>query len=65
MMMDPFGEIPSQKPAKTDRFDKIESILNDHLSVLADAAKKECSGEDLKAITEAMKITIDTLVPYL
>lgn len=41
--------------------EKYKEILEEHLTILQDAAKKECSGEDLKAITEAMIITIDLL----
>ena len=37
----------------------IEVVLENHLKVLENAAKQQCSGEDLKAITEAMKITIE------
>ena len=41
--------------------EKLQVILEEHLRLLQDAAKKQCSGEELKAITEAMAITIDLL----
>jgi len=40
---------------------EITEIFENHLMVLARAAKNQCSGEDLKAITEAMIITEKTI----
>lgn len=39
----------------------IKNILEEHFKTLADAAKQHCSGEELKAITEAMKITAELI----
>lgn len=39
----------------------IITVFENHLKVLEDAAKQQCSGEELKAITEAMKITANTI----
>lgn len=36
---------------------EITEIFENHLKVLAKAAKNQCSGEDLKAITKAMIMT--------
>lgn len=39
-----------------------KELLNNHLNILADAAKDSSrSGEELKAITEAVKLTIELL----
>ena len=39
----------------------IKTVFENHLKVLEDAAKQQCSGVELKAITEAMSITADTI----
>lgn len=39
---------------------EIKEILKEHLTVLQNAAKKQCSGTELKAITEAM-VSVVTL----
>lgn len=39
----------------------IKSAFENHLRVLENAAASYCSGEDLKAITEAMRITADSI----
>lgn len=36
---------------------EIKEIFESHLRTLARAAKKDCSGEELKALTEAMIMT--------
>lgn len=36
---------------------EITEIFENHLKVLAKAAKNQCSGEELKAITKAMIMT--------
>ena len=36
----------------------IKAVFENHLKVLEDAAKQQCSGVELKAITEAMQITL-------
>lgn len=36
----------------------VKRIIQNHLITLENAAQKQCSGEDLKAITEAMEITV-------
>lgn len=38
-----------------------KKILEEHLKVLQNAAKKDCSGEDLKAITEAIVMVLNLL----
>ena len=39
----------------------IKAVFENHLKVLENAAQKQCSGEELKAITEAMKITAELI----
>ena len=41
--------------------EKYKAIFEEHLKVLQNAAKKECSGEDLKAITEAIVMVLNLL----
>lgn len=40
---------------------EITEVFENHLKVLAKAAKNQCSGEELKALTEAMIITEKTI----
>ena len=39
----------------------IKAVFENHLKVLEDAAKKQCSGVELNAITDAMRTTADTI----
>ena len=39
----------------------IKTVFENHLKVLEDAAKQPCSGVELEAITEAMRITANTI----
>lgn len=41
-------------------FDEQETaqLLKEHLKILTNAAKKECSGEELKAITQAILLLL-------
>lgn len=40
---------------------EIKEIFESHLRTLARAAKKDCSGEELKALTEAMIMTDEVI----
>ena len=39
----------------------IKAVFENHLKVLEDAAKQQCSGVELKALTDAMRTTADTI----
>lgn len=41
--------------------EQIKVLLEEHLQLLAKTAQKQCSGEELKAITEAMQITVELI----
>lgn len=38
-----------------------KELFEEHLQLLAKAAQKQCSGEELKAITEAMIMVEETI----
>lgn len=38
-----------------------KALFEEHLQLLTKAAQKQCSGEELKAITEAMQITVELI----
>lgn len=42
----------------------VQRIVQNHLITLENAAQKQCSGEDLKAITEAMEITVMLILRF-
>ena len=41
--------------------EEIKGLLEEHLRHLVKSAKEQCDGEELKAITEAIEITVNLL----
>ena len=39
----------------------MKAVFENHLKVLEDAAKQQCSGVERKALTDAMRTTADTI----
>lgn len=43
---------------------EIKETFESHFKTLAESAKKQCSGEDLRAITEAMIMIENKIIEY-